>query len=312
MKLFHVVLMTWLGFHALQPTTASGQTFRCLESPEGVTILEGIRPVLTYQRAVRSRLGRWPRANYVHPLYDLDGEVVTEDFPEDHGHHRGIFWAWHQVLVAGKPMGDAWLCHDFEWDVLEVRCQTNDRQAILTATSLWKSPALVDDEMEKIPFVQERLVLTVYAQRENVRCIDFDLELVALLPQVQLGGSDDIKGYGGFSPRIKLSDDFRFTARTGEVEPAQTAINAGPWIDIGNDVGGLAVLTHPSNPGFPQPWILRRARSMQNAVYPGRTPIALSQNAPWRFKYRLVLHRGVLAPRAIERLQQDYEAGAPH
>ena len=92
-----------------------------VSNAEGVTVLEGIRPVLTYQRAAKSEDGRWPRANYVHPLYDLDGEVLTEDFPADHGHQRGIFWAWHQVLVDGQPMGDAWACIDFQWDVTEDR-----------------------------------------------------------------------------------------------------------------------------------------------------------------------------------------------
>ena len=34
-----------------------------------------------------------------------DGQVLTEDFPADHLHHRGIFWAWHQVYVGEKAMG---------------------------------------------------------------------------------------------------------------------------------------------------------------------------------------------------------------
>ena len=42
----------------------------------------------------------------------------------------------------------------------------------------------------------------------------------------------------------------------------------------------MAILCHPSNPGFPQPWVLRRTKSMQNPAYPGARPVALSRTEP--------------------------------
>lgn len=58
---------------------------------EAASVYEAGRPVLSYQRAPKSQQGRFERAAYVHPLYDLDGNVLTEDFPADHLHHRGVF-----------------------------------------------------------------------------------------------------------------------------------------------------------------------------------------------------------------------------
>ena len=49
---------------------------------------------------------------------------------------------------------------------------------------------------------------------------------------------------------------------------------------------------------------------MQNAVYPGRQPSAIPRDRPVILRYRLVLHRGELAPADIERLQKEYAAGA--
>ena len=69
---------------------------------------------------------------------------------------------------------------------------------------------------------------------------------------------------------------------------------------------GLAVLTHLSTMGLPQPWILRARGSMQNTVYPGRQPVALPRDWPVILRYRLVLHRGELAPADIDRLQSAY------
>ena len=39
-----------------------------------------------------------PRSNYIHPLYGVEGEMLTRDWPDGaHPHHRGIFWAWPEV-----------------------------------------------------------------------------------------------------------------------------------------------------------------------------------------------------------------------
>ena len=80
---------------------------------EGYWIKEGDRKVLFYQQATRSLDGKYARANYVHPLMDLDGNAISEDFPADHPHHRGICWAWHQCLVGSSRAGDGWACQDF-------------------------------------------------------------------------------------------------------------------------------------------------------------------------------------------------------
>ena len=54
-------------------------------------------------------------------------------------------------------------------------------------------------------------------------------------------------------------------------------------------ISGVTILVHPTSPGFPQRWILRQARSMQNPVYPGREPVPLSDEKPLTLRYRLVL-----------------------
>jgi hypothetical protein len=47
------------------------------------------------------------RCCYVHPLWAPNGVVVTDDFPKDHYHHRGVFWAWQIVRFEGKQY-DMW------------------------------------------------------------------------------------------------------------------------------------------------------------------------------------------------------------
>ena len=131
----------------------------------------------------------------------------------------------------------------------------------------------------------------------------------ALDEGVSLGGSEDEKGYGGFSVRVRLPDGVRFTGRDGNVVPKVTAVTAGPWVDVSGGfdgpsrMSGVAILSHPSVPVFPPTWILREKASMQNAVYPGRTPVPLVPGKPVDLRYRLVIHRGDARQAGIDRLQ---------
>ncbi len=294
--------------HASTRVLADDSTpeFTATVDADGIRVLEGDRPVLRYQKAVSSLDGRWPRANYVHPLYDLDGNVMTEDFPGDHGHHRGIFWAWHQVAVGDQRMGDAWVCEDFEWDVDSATAVVSRNRVVLNAAVLWKSPALVSDSGERIPFVREDTTITVHSLQDERRFVDFEITLRALTEDVRIGGSEDEKGYGGFSPRVKLTDSTKFVGPLGEVTPMLTAIDAGAWMDIVGSDGSVAIISHPQNPGFPEPWILRQEHSMQNAAWPGREPVALSDEKPTTLRYRLVIHRGSASTELLNEWSGDF------
>jgi hypothetical protein len=257
---------------------------RIVESEEGFLATEGEKRVLFYQRRPSSLGGKYSRADYVHPLYGLDGEILTEDFPGDHLHHRGIFWAWHQVWVGEKRMGDAWSIEDFSWDVQEAKVLEADSQSrALEVEVLWKSPNWTDADGWQKPFVKETTTIRVHGCEDDVRKIDFEIGLLALEDGVRIGGAENEKAYGGFSARIRLPEGVRFRGPRGQVQPRRTPIEAGPWLDFSGPFGdkgrvsGLAILCHKSSPGYPQRWVLRRRGSMQNPVYPGRHPVPLSR-----------------------------------
>lgn len=294
-------MLAWFG------PALGDDSLRTVADDDGVLILEGDSPVLRYQRATKSLEGKWPRANYVHPLYDLDGKVITEDFPADHRHHRGVFWAWHQVRVGNRNLGDSWTCKRFHWDVQSVKPAVVGDSVVLSTTVHWKSPDHVGDDGERIPVVRENAKITVRPKQDRYRLVDFEISLLALVEDVKIGGSEDVKGYGGFSPRIVLHDAQRFAAADGDIEPVKTAINAGCWINITDQQRGLAILSSKNNPPPNDLWILRGKRSMQNAVYPGRDPVPLSKVKPTALNYRLVIHRGDLTPEEITKLQEAFD-----
>ena len=110
---------------------AQSDELKTTSDDQGILVAEGDRPILFYQRATKSMDGKWPRAGYIHPLYGLDGQTLTEDFPIDHRHHRGIFWAWHQVWVGDKLIGDPWLCQDFQWEVVATKIARREQSLVL-------------------------------------------------------------------------------------------------------------------------------------------------------------------------------------
>jgi hypothetical protein len=105
---------------------AAPHPIRITVTEEGFAISEGSDKILAYQRKHRSQDGKYTRANYIHPLYGLDGEILTEDFPPDHPHQRGVFWAWHQLWLSDMKIGDPWATQESRWNVYNVKMLTPD------------------------------------------------------------------------------------------------------------------------------------------------------------------------------------------
>ena len=278
------------------------------ETEQGVEVRDGGGLVLFYQRELKDHQGQYARSNYIHPLMSLDGEVLTEDFPEDHLHQRGIFWAWHQLWDGEERLGDGWTLEHFTTEVTRVQARVSDGTARLDAEVSWRSPRFRDGE----PFVEERTAITVHPVVDDARAIDFEIALRAVAPGIRIGGSEDPKGYGGFSVRVRMPDGLAFTGEGGPVTPEELQVAAGPWVDVsapygaGGEVSGVAILTHPTSPGFPQPWILRQSSSMQNPVFPGRDAVDLPADQPLALRYRLVVHRGEAATARVAKWQAGY------
>jgi hypothetical protein len=314
-EFFALLTLTIPGVSAPQSLGAADATgVTIVKQDAGFLFQEGESKIMFYQLVPKSNGGKFERANYIHPLYDLRGNVLTEDSPKDHPHHRGVFWAWHYLSVDGRTGADCWALENWAWEPAQTRVLASggDAAALQTVT-IWKSPLFKNAQGELAPLLKETAVIRAHSKTGRQRLIDFDLRFLALQPRMRLAGSQDEKGYSGFSVRLRLPKDVQFYGRAGQLTPRNTVVEAGPWMDAlgsfdpGGAVGGVAVLGHPSNPGAPQPWILRRQGSAQNAAYPGREPIDLSTTQPLVLRYRLVIHEGALTAAELDDLQRQYE-----
>lgn len=281
---------------------------------EGILITEKGKEVLYYQTEPRSIEGKYLRSNYFHPLWDLKGNIITEDFPPDHLHHRGIFWAWHQVLANGNSAGNLWELKDIVQDVAEVEYALQPTGAgVLKTEVYWKTTSPSSVSVTN-PFIRETARVTIHPRMKNYRQIDFEISLVALTEKVLIGGSADDKGYGGFSVRLKLPSDVSFYGAEGTVTPELTQVESPGWMNIQglsgkrNETYGIVIADCPENPGYPQKWILRREKSMQNIVFPGSKPVEISRSVPLILKYTVLVHNGKISKAAINRIVKKQKA----
>ncbi|HRE51909.1 MAG TPA: PmoA family protein [Flavitalea sp.] len=288
-----------------------GQALTAEKSSEGIEVSENGKKILFFQTAPKSLNGKYERAGYVHPLYSLNGKVISEDMPADHPHHHGIFWAWHQIILNGKFVADGWTSKDISWKPTKVDWKKSKGAGTIRAELAWN---LKSADAPPRSIVKENTLITIFKETDGYRIIDFDIRLKALVDGLEIGGSDNVWGYGGFSPRLTVPKDLSFTWDNKPLYPPQP-VNTGvyaSWVDFRGSfegepgaVSGVAVFPKHPRRDEPVSWILNLKSSMQNVRYPGRTPIPLSRKG-LRLQYRVIVHDGKLSNETLVRLYEQY------
>ena len=191
-------------------------------------------------------------------------------------------------------MADPWECRGITWEVEEVTVYVKDHQAILKARVKWRAG-------ETSPEVMNEQVTITYENKDQYYHLDFNIDFTPLI-ELELGGSDDEKGYGGFSTRFQLGKNVEFSGASGDVTPATTQVQAGSWIkmsDLGVNQVYLVLMYHPESTAELQGWILRKEGSMQNPVWPGRQRVMLHPSKGFTINARLVVFKD-LSPSSKE------------
>ena len=120
--------------------------------------------VITDEKVPRDN--RRSRACYIHPLYGLHGEVLSDDFPKDHYHHHGVFWAWPHVEIDKKNY-DLWEYKNIsQRHVKRLNCDVGPAEAVYAVENGW----FVGQRKVMI----ERVWIEVAAASPFARAIDLD------------------------------------------------------------------------------------------------------------------------------------------
>ncbi len=298
-------------FRTEQPkdSTAPAPLFRFEPMDDrSLGLWEGDRPVLVYNQGVMSKPGvpvDRNRSTYIHPLYGLDGEVLTDDFPDDHYHHRGLFWAWPHVRSGGREY-DLWMIHGvhhrFErWLAQECRGDA----ALLAVENGWYAGD------QKI--VQERVWIEVHSADDQARCIDLEFFWIPRQSALDLAGAEG-KSYGGLTLRYAPHTYSVITTPLGtgaddlEMTPLAWADYSAHWAGLAQS-SGAALFIHPEHPNYPPTWLTRHYGALCIG-WPGVEGRTFPADEPVRCRYRIWVHRGMPAQTAIAAAYASYLAEA--
>jgi hypothetical protein len=281
-----------------------------------VRLIASGRPVLTYQ-AEPGDLPRpdikpiFRRGGYIHPVYTPEGRAITDDYPVDHPHHHGIWWAWTRTVYDGRQpdfwnMGDSTGRVDFE----SLDAAWSGRvHGGLTATTRFtdvtggRSDVVLKDLWD----------VRVYAADADARFFVFDItstqnlagDKPLVLPEYRYGGlgvRGHIQWNGKGDKTAFLTSEGR-TREDGSGTPAR-------WTHMGGTIdgrpAGIAILDHPSNFRHPQPTRLNPDNPFFNYAPSVAGEWRIEPGTAYVSRYRFITYEGQPDRALLERLWNDY------
>lgn len=272
---------------------------------KSVVLKDGEKPVLVYNHGMMLKDGvpaDRTRSSYVHPLYGMDGEVLTDDFPKDHYHHRGLFWAWPHVRSDGKEY-DIWTLKGAEqrferWISKNVEA----RLAVLEVENGWYAA--------NRKLATERITLKVHPANEDSRSLDVKLVITPVGAPLTLAGAEG-KSYGGFTLRFAPRTDTVITTPLGNGKD-DLPMTRLPWADLTAKYQGMpqpsgaAIFVPKSHPDFPPMWLTRHY-GVLCLGWPGTTPQTFEPGKPITLEYRVWIHRGAADAETLKAAYGQYE-----
>ena len=270
---------------------------------------EGERPVLVYNHGLISRTNvpaDRARSSYVHPLYGLDGEVLTDDFPLDHYHHRGLFWAWPHVKI-GDQETDLWMLKGIRTQFDRwLRREASPAGAVLGVQNSW----LVGDRK----VVDEQVWLRVLPATRDGQAMDIEFTLTPVKEPLTLRGAEG-KSYGGLTLRFAPRKGETIITTPGGRTKEDLPITHLPWADLSAQFAGAAapsgaaIFIAPSHPNYPPEWLTRHY-GVLCVGWPGVEAQTFSPGRPIRCAYRVWIHRGVPEAAQLKQVYDDYTRGS--
>ncbi|MCU0962431.1 MAG: PmoA family protein [Pirellulaceae bacterium] len=280
-------------------------------SPQSLELREGAQRVWAYNHGVITREDlppqdhRHSRACYLHPLYGLSGEILTDDFPADHYHHHGVFWTWPHVLVEGQPH-DLWAGPTMRQQFIRwLAREAGPVAAVLGVENGW----YVGDELVLV----ERIWMRTFAASAEDRAVDLEMYFTPQ-KEIVLQGAEE-KSYGGLTVRFAPGPRAE-TVITVPTGPTTDDLPDTPlaWADFTSRFGqlehrsGAAIFVPPQHPDYPPTWLTRYYGPLC-VGWPGVHARNFPPGTPFGLEYRIWLHRQAVELADLEQVYASYCEG---
>ncbi len=274
------------------------------------------RPWMAYQ----AEPGDFPRADikpifkrggYLHPIATPSGKVVTDDFPPNHVHHHGVWWAWTSTVFDGRKP-DFWNMGDGKG---RVEFESVDRTWSGAVHGGFRARHRYVDltSGQPVTVLNETWRVTAFAPKAGSRHWIFDLvtehrcatDKELKLPEYRYGGVG-LRGNWAWNGEGKAL----FLTSEGETDRVKGNTTRGRWCDMGGMLDGervgIAILCHPDNFRAPQPMRLHPTEPFFNFAPQQAGDMAIKPGEKFVAQYRFVVHDGAPDKAELDRLWNDY------
>ena len=273
------------------------------------------KPWLEYQ-AEPSDLPRenikqiFQRGAYLHPIRTLSGKVITDDYPPNHIHHHGLWWAWTKTDFDGRAP-------DF-WNMGEGKAKVD----FVAVERTWNG-AVHAGFVSKHQFTDLTGGSPVAALNETweVRVHNnsgdgtwmFDLtstqesasDKPLKLPEYHYGGLG-FRGHWDWNGKTNVN----FLTSEGITDRVKGHATRSKWCDISGlregKQAGIAILCHPENFRAPQHMRLHPSEPFFCYAPQQGGDMEITPGKKYVSRYRFVVHDGAPNKEVIDRLWNDY------
>jgi Methane oxygenase PmoA len=250
------------------------------------------------------------RGAYLHPIRTLSGAVLTDDYPPNHVHHHGIWWAWTKTEFEGRAP-------DF-WNMGGGKATVE----FVTLERSWGG-AVHSGFVSKHRFVDLSAPMPTTALNEtwDVRAYNnaadgiwiFDLtstqecatDKPLKLPEYHYGGL-------GFRGRWEWNGktNANFLTSEGITDREQGHGTRARWCDISGLAdgkrAGITIMCHPENFRAPQHMRLHPSEPFFCYAPQQGGDMEIAPGKKYVSRYRFVVHDGPARKEVIERHWNDY------
>jgi hypothetical protein len=275
---------------------------------DSLKLFDGDQPVFVYNHGVITNEkvpksdSRRNRACYIHPVWGLSGEILTDDFPRDHYHHHGIFWAWPHVGI-GESQYDLWMYKDIHQRFVRwLARESGPVVAVLGVENGW----FVGEKQVMI----ERVWMTCQHVAGGERSLDLHFAWIPIDQSITLRGAEG-KSYGGLTVRFAVRDAKKAAITVSKgVTKGDLPEAPLPWADLtypfaGDSApSGAALFIPKDHPDYPPTWLTRHYGPMCIG-WPGVDGKTFAPGRPIQLDYRVWIHKQAVG---VENLQQAYDA----
>ncbi|HUR45404.1 MAG TPA: PmoA family protein, partial [Candidatus Saccharimonadales bacterium] len=251
------------------------------------------------------------RGGYLHPIRTLAGKSVTDDFPPNHIHHHGVWWAWTKTEFEGRHP-DFWNMGDgkgkVEFEAVDktfsgpVFARFQARHRFVDMTAEQPKTALKESWDVRAFAPSPKSTFWLFDFQSSQTCATAS---PLKLPEYRYGGLG-FRGNWAWNGKDKTD----FLTSEGERDREKGQGTRARWCDISGLVDGqrvgIAILCHPSNFRAPQPMRLHPTEPFFNFAPQEAGDMAIEPGQPYLARYRFVVHDGPPDKDLIERLWNDY------